>query len=179
MRNRIKPLALFATLATMTAFGSQLALAETARQPDDQQQTQSGPGYGKQKKHPRRDRQMFFQRIAKKLGLSEQQKAQATELFKAHRAEVKPVAQTMMSERRKLRELIETGSADESAIRAQSAKVASAEADLAVARGEFSKKIHAILTPEQTAKLKVLLKEREKSWDKARRDHWGPMETGE
>jgi Spy/CpxP family protein refolding chaperone len=53
-----------------------------------------------------------------------------------------------------LRDTIRAATIDETAIRAQSAKVASLESDLAVQRAYVAHDIRAVLTPEQLQKLK-------------------------
>ena len=82
-------------------------------------------------------------------------------MFTANRAQAKPLFTGLMTERRQLRTLIQSGTADEAAIRAESAKVSSLEADLAVQRAKGAKQFMALLTPDQQAKLKAL------------RAHWG------
>lgn len=59
-----------------------------------------------------------------------------------------------MTERRALRDAIRAETIDETAIRAQAAKVASLEADLAVQRAHVAHDIRAVLTPGQLQKLK-------------------------
>ena len=53
-----------------------------------------------------------------------------------------------------MRDAIRAEPFDETAIRAQAAKVASLEADLAVQRAHVAHDIRAVLTPEQLQKLK-------------------------
>ena len=59
----------------------------------------------------------------------------------------------LVSERRALRDKIRAEQVDESGIRAQSAKVAVVEADLAVQRAHIAHDLRAVLTPEQMKKL--------------------------
>jgi protein CpxP len=61
-----------------------------------------------------------------------------------------------VTERRALRDTIHAETIDETAIRAQAAKVASLEADLAVQRAHVSHDIRAVLTPDQLEKLKEM-----------------------
>ena len=123
----------------------------------DQKQQQSNWGH-----HER------FAEMADKLALSDQQKAQMKEVFKKNQPQVKPIFTKLISEKRELRTLIHSGSADEAAIRAQAAKVAGAEADLAVQRAQMAKQFRAILTPEQVEKFKAIQKEKEARFDKFR-----------
>ena len=71
-----------------------------------------------------------------------------------------------MTEKREMRALIQSGSADEAAIRAQAAKVAGAEADLAVQRAQMARQFRAILTPAQVEKFKAIQKEKDARFDK-------------
>jgi protein CpxP len=106
--------------------------------------------------------------MAKKLALSYQQKARMKEVFKKNQPQVKPIFTKMITEKREMRALIQSGSADEAAIRAQAAKVAGAEADLAVQRAQMARQFRAILTPEQVEKFKAIQKEKDARLDKAR-----------
>jgi protein CpxP len=106
--------------------------------------------------------QHLLARLTKNLGLSEQQKSQVAALFKENQAQAKPLYAGMKAERGALRTLVHSGSADEAAIRAQSAKVAAIQADLAVQRAKGARQLQALLTPEQRTKLQGLMAEREK-----------------
>ena len=106
--------------------------------------------------------------MARQLGLTDQQKTQAKALFQANRAQNQPLFATLIAAKQQLRALVQSGSADESAIRAQSAKVAAAQADLAVKRAQASKQFLALLTPDQVTKLRALQAKREMRLDKFR-----------
>lgn len=107
-----------------------------------------------------------FAELAAKLALSDQQKAQVKEVFKKNQPLVKPIFTKLISEKRDMRTLIQSGSADEAAIRAQGAKVAGVEADLAVQRAQMAKQFRAILTPGQVEKFKAIQKEKDATFDK-------------
>jgi len=109
-----------------------------------------------------------FAELATKLGLSDQQKTQMKEVFKMNRPQVKPIFTKLINEKRELRTLIQSGSAGEAAIRAQAAKVAVVEADLAVQRAQMVKQLRANLSPEQIEKFKAIQKERDSKFDKIR-----------
>jgi protein CpxP len=109
-----------------------------------------------------------FAELATKLNLSDQQKSQMKEVFKKDQPLVKPIFTKLINEKRELRTLIQSGSADEAAIRAQSAKVAGVEADLAVQRAQMVKQLRAILTPEQVERFKAIQKEKDAKFDKFR-----------
>ena len=119
-----------------------------------------------------------MKKMSKELGLSSQQQTQAKAIFEAGRAENKPLFQAMMTERRQLRSLVMSGSADEAAIRAQSAKVASLQADLAVKRAQEAKRLQAILTPDQLTKLKAFMEKREQRFGKFGKHGEGRHEEG-
>jgi len=153
MKNRLRSLVMAATLASVAALGGNVALA------DDTPTTQGGPAaehrHGcREGRHGKHGKQ-FFERLAVKLGLSEQQKAQAKAILKGSREQAQPLMASLKQERQGLRTLIHSGS-DEAAVRAQSAKVAAVQADLAVQRAATARKLMALLTPDQQAKLKDL-----------------------
>jgi protein CpxP len=109
-----------------------------------------------------------FEELAIKLNLSDQQKAQIKEVFKKNQPLVKPILVKLITEKREMRTLVQSGSADEAAIRAQAAKVAGVEADLAVQHAQMAKQFRAILTPDQIERFKAIQKERDARFDKFR-----------
>ena len=90
-----------------------------------------------------------LERIAKKLNLTDDQKTQIKTVLKADRDTLATLLGQVHNARRNLRTAIHAGDANETAVRAASAKVASAEADLAVERMKLYGKIAPILTAEQ------------------------------
>ena len=159
MRKQLRPIALFACLAVTAAFGSQIASAESGA-------PVGGPEMGCQEQHTGHHGHHFFKKMARTLGLSDQQKSQAKALFAANRAQNKPLFVTMMTEKQQLRTLIHSGNADEAAIRAQSAKVAAVQADLAVKRAQAAKQFLALLTPDQVTKLRAMQEKRDQKFKK-------------
>jgi periplasmic protein CpxP/Spy len=147
MKSQIRRLVTITCITAATALGGQLALAQTSA-PSQQSEVKRCDQQHK-KGHRGRHHAM---RMAKELGLSEQQQSQAKALYEEHRAANKEVFQKMRAERRQLRMLVHSGSSDEVAIRAQAAKVAQAEADLAVSKARMARKFIALLTPEQLSK---------------------------
>lgn len=109
-----------------------------------------------------------FKRIAAELGLTSQQKQEIKAVFKKNRPDVEPRRQQLMTERRTLRSLVQADTIDEAAIRAQSAKVAAIEADLAVERAHVAQEVRAILTPEQVKKFRELQAKRDSRMDEFR-----------
>ena len=165
MKKSLRSLALAACITTITALGSSYALADDTTTASTPAQAQGEHQHGCQNAKHRRGHR-FFARLAKKLGLTDQQKAQAKAIFKDNRAQAKPLFTSLMTERHQLRSLIHSGAADEAAIRAQSAKVASLQADLAVQRAKGVKQLMALLTPDQVTKLKALQSAREQKFEK-------------
>ncbi|WP_223921654.1 Spy/CpxP family protein refolding chaperone [Geobacter sp. AOG2] len=97
-----------------------------------------------------------FKRIAKKLGLTEAQKAQAKAIFQANRDAMKPIFASLRTERKNLQALIHADTIDEAAIRAETAKVAGIQADLNVGKAKAGAQFRAILTPAQLETLKTM-----------------------
>ena len=108
----------------------------------------------------------------KKLGLTDAQKAQAKAIFKTDRTDVKSIFASLNRERKNLQALIHADTIDEAAIRAETLKIASIEADLHVNRAKMGVQFRAILTPEQLVTLKSLEQNH-------RPKHNSPPEQGE
>jgi Spy/CpxP family protein refolding chaperone len=90
-----------------------------------------------------------------RLDLTEAQRAQVRSLTDTHRAATEPVLERARTARQALHAAVTASTVDEGAIRARSAELASAEADLAVARARLHADITKILTPEQRAELEA------------------------
>jgi Spy/CpxP family protein refolding chaperone len=95
----------------------------------------------------------ILQRIAKKLNLTDDQKSQIKAVWGGERDTLKSLFGQLHDARKNLRAAIHAGNADETAVRAASAKVAGVEADLAVERMKLYGKIAPILTDEQRRKI--------------------------
>jgi len=108
-----------------------------------------GQQFGKHQPHE-------FQKLEKKLGLSDEQKAKAKTIFQGNREAMKPVFESMHAERKVLQSLIKADTIDEAAIRAETAKIAGIQADLNVNRAKVGAQFRAILTPTQLAILKTM-----------------------
>lgn len=106
-----------------------------------------------------------IQKMETDLGLSPQQKKDVAELFAQCRTSSEPLRKKLADERLALRNLIHADKVDEAAIRAQSAKVAAVESDLAVQRAQSSQRLRALLTPEQAQKLKSMHDKQRCDWD--------------
>ena len=105
-------------------------------------------------------------RLAKALGLSEEQKEQIKAIFRKHRDETAPLRKEMMSGRRELRNLIRADKPDEAAIREQVKKIAATGGDLAVRRAKMAQEVRAVLTPEQIEKFRALQEKRDRRIDR-------------
>src|SRR6185369_536793 len=107
-------------------------------------------------RHQRHD----FRKIAKKLKLTDAQKAQAKTIFQGSREVVKPIYASLRDERKNLHTLMHADSVDEAAIRAETARIAAIQADLNVNRAKAGAQFRAILTPSQLATLKTMHEKR-------------------
>lgn len=109
-----------------------------------------------------------FSKMATELGLTSQQQQAVKDVFAQARPQAAPLMKQLKLERRSLRTLIQAEAVDETAIRAQSAKLATVEADLAVQRAHVAQQVRAILTPEQVQKFKDLQAKRDSRMDQRR-----------
>jgi Spy/CpxP family protein refolding chaperone len=103
----------------------------------------------------RADRRPFARKLAQ-IGVSGDQRVQIKEILRKYQPAVGPIVREVVTERRTLRDAIRAETINEPAIRAQAAKVASLEADLALQRAHVAHEIRAVLTPEQLQKLKAM-----------------------
>ena len=104
-------------------------------------------GYGKGGWH--------LKKMMAAVGLSDEQKEEVKNIINQNRTRLEPVIKQLVTERRALRDLIQSESFDEGAIRNQAAGVAKLQADLAVERALAYQAILTVLTPEQIQKLKA------------------------
>lgn len=151
MKREIRAFAVATCIAAAALIGGQSAFAGYGGPAE-----RAGAGSGRMHKQKKGHRGEFFQRMAAELKLTGQQKAQARDIFEKGRGEHKPLMDALRGEKRQLQTLIRSASADEGAIRAQAAKVAAIQSDLAVQRGEQARRFAAILSPDQAAKLKEM-----------------------
>ena len=101
-----------------------------------------------------------FGRIARQLDLTDDQRAQMRDVVRKHwLSGLGASADRARVARRDLRGLIQDPAADESAIRAAAKSAAAADEELAVERHRTFAAAAALLTPEQTDKLKALRQE--------------------
>lgn len=95
----------------------------------------------------------IFQRIAQKLQLTADQRSEMKKVLSGEKDNLKPLLSAVQVARKDLRAAIRATDANESSVRAAAAKVASAEADLAVERMTLFAKLSPILTEKQRAKI--------------------------
>jgi Spy/CpxP family protein refolding chaperone len=95
----------------------------------------------------------ILQRIAEKLNLTGDQKAQIKTIFTGEKENLQPLVVAVHQARVGLRTAIRAGDATEASVRAASGKVAAAEADLAVERMKIYAKIAPVLTDAQRKEL--------------------------
>ena len=157
MKGTLRPLLLFAGIASATAFGGQIVLAEDASPEQIQREPHD---------HRSGHRGHSFRKLANKLGLSDQQKTQIQAIYQDSRTQARPYFVSIMTERRALQTLIQSGTADEAAIRAQAAKIACIGANLAVLRAQEARAFLALLTPDQVAKFNAIQAARDARFQK-------------
>jgi Spy/CpxP family protein refolding chaperone len=98
-------------------------------------------------------RGQLLRRIAERLNLTADQKAQIKSVLSGEKDTLAPLLGQLHEARTNLRAAIRASNANETSVRAASAKVASAEADLAVERMKLYGKIAPILTEAQRQQL--------------------------
>jgi len=92
----------------------------------------------------------------RELDLTDDQKAQLKQINDSHAADFKAVRDKSRAAHDGMQELLFADTINESAIRAKSAEIASAEADMLILNAKIRKESMQILTAEQLAKLKEL-----------------------
>lgn len=110
----------------------------------------------------------LFGLALRRLELTEDQRSRVRQIMESHREEQRTIADRARKAHEALREVTESPTFDESAVRARAADVAGVEADMAVARARLYNEVYQILTPEQQATLKTLQAEREQRQERLR-----------
>jgi len=168
MKKTLGKIVLLAGIASAGILGSQVAQADYVKDGNQAQVKCDHQGDHKHRQHGDhkegrhcgcRDGHHDFAKIAEKLGLSAEQKVKVKEIFEKNRQEAQPLRKELMTAKRDLRGLSMAEKTDEAAIRAQAAKLAGIEADMAIHRARVSGEIRAILTPEQQEKFRALHRE--------------------
>ena len=102
---------------------------------------------------PASPRGRISQRIAEKLNLTDDQKAQIKTVLSSEKDALVPLLGQLHDARKALRAAIHASDANETSVRAAAARVAAVEGDLAVERMKIYGKIAPILTDEQRQKI--------------------------
>ena len=161
MTTRLKT-SLAAALAVVT-----IATAAPMLMAQDQPQRRQGPGFGGPPPGGpggpgmRRGGPMGFGPGFRELDLTDDQKAQLKTIVDSHRAEFEAAGQKIGAAREGMRALVEGDAINEGAIRAKSAEVAAAEADLMILNAKVRQESMQVLTSEQLQKMKELRASRE------------------
>ena len=161
MTTRFKT-SLAAALAVVT-----IAAAAPMLMAQDQPQRRQGPGFGGPPPGGpggpgmRRGGPMGFGPGFRELDLTDDQKAQLKTIADSHRAEFEAAGQKIGAAREAMRALVEGDAINEGAIRAKSAEVAAAEADLMILNAKVRQESMQVLTSEQLQKMKELRTARE------------------
>ena len=98
----------------------------------------------------------YFHRLAQRLNLTDDQKAQIKAVLRSERDTLRPLLGQLHAARANLRAAIQAAAANETTVRAASAQVAVIEANFAVERMKIFAKIAPILTDEQRQQLSEL-----------------------
>jgi len=99
------------------------------------------------------------------LELTEDQKLQIKEILIAHKSAIQPVRKQLIMERRALRDLIQSESSSNDAIKAQVLTVSTIAAEMAVQRAQIYREVRPILTKEQIQKFMDLQNARDLRMD--------------
>ena len=101
---------------------------------------------------PRPSHAFLAEKLAE-LGVTDDQRQQIHTLLRNHQSTTQPLLKQLVEERRKLCQAVRANELDDAAIRAQAARVATVEADLAVERAHIVHDIKPVLTPAQLEKV--------------------------
>jgi Spy/CpxP family protein refolding chaperone len=95
-----------------------------------------------------------FERMAKALGLTEEQREKVRAILASEREKTEPLRRQIAEDRSKIREAMEAVPFDEKAVRALAADRERIRTELLVSKGRAHNEIHALLTPEQKERVK-------------------------
>jgi len=101
--------------------------------------------------HQQMRRGQFFERMATRLNLTEDQKQQTKSIMQAARESSRPVVQQLRQSRQAVRDAIKAGKSD-AEINQLTANVGQLAGQVATIRVQAFAKTYALLTPEQRAK---------------------------
>ena len=97
-----------------------------------------------------------FDRMTKKLDLTEAQQEQIRAILKTEREKAAPLRRKLAENRMNLRKIIEAEPFDEAAVRALAERRNETRVELVVSRARAKNRIHALLSPEQREAAKTL-----------------------
>ena len=97
-----------------------------------------------------------FERIAKKLNLSDEQKEQVKQILETSKTKVQPLMENMKSIHQQLDAATADGQFDEAQVQALATQQANIMAQIIVEKERTKSQIFAILTPEQQSQAKQL-----------------------
>ena len=147
---------LAAGIAVLTlAAGTPMLMAQD-QQPQQRQQGRGPDGHGGpgMRGPGRPGGPMGFGAGFRNLDLTDDQKAQLKKIADARRSDFEAAGQKVRAAREGMRALVEADAINESAIRAKSAEIAAAEADVMILNAKVRQESLQVLTSEQQAKLK-------------------------
>lgn len=103
--------------------------------------------------------------IFQRLGLSADQKSRIKATFVASAPQLRPLIKEMIQERRKLRDLIQSGQATDDQIVKQCEAINKVMTDLALERAALAREVRTVLSPEQIAEAESIKAEFQKKID--------------
>jgi len=160
MRKTLRSFVLLACIASTTAFGSQIVLAD-----DDAAATIPSQAQGHHQRHHQRHGDSF-RKLAKELGFTELQKTQLKAIHTNNQVQAKLLFVNLLTAKHGLQTLIQSGTADAAAINAQTTLVATAETNMAVLRAQEYTQFVGLLTPTQVTTLDSVQAAREAKFQK-------------
>jgi len=153
-------------VVTIAAAAPMLVAASSAKATEarqDQPQRRQGPGFGGPPPGGMGMRRgpMGFGPEFRELDLTEDQKAQLKSIAESHRDEFRAAGEKARAAHDGMEALVDADSINESAIRAKSAEIAAAEAEVMILNAKVRQESMQVLTSEQQQKLKELRAARE------------------
>jgi protein CpxP len=152
-----------AAMALATAAPMLMASGSADKAAADQQDTQQrrpGPGFGGGRGGPGMrgpgGPMMGIGPAFRQLDLTDDQKAQLKTIAQSHREEFKAAGDKARAAHDGMAALVQADAIDEAAIRAKSADIAAADADMMILTAKVRKEAMQILTADQLTKLKEL-----------------------
>ncbi len=150
-------------LAATLAIGPTLALAQPHAVPGHDTTCDMHGERGPGARH-------FLNRLAKKLGLTADQKKQIGALLKAEREQNGPTMQKLAEGRRRMDRAAEATTFDEAAVKTLAANQATLLQEMMVNRARTRHQIDALLTPEQREKAAKLRERMKHRWQHRRHE---------